>query len=249
MWDELPAAFRREVEDDPDTLAVLVHGSRARGVAREDSDWDLVRVLSAEARERRAAVGGALHEKRPAQNLDVVYVTPDMLRRLGEKPDWPTAAYATAAVVFDRTGEIDALVRELVERAGEAAYAAVPEAYDGYLNCFVRSLKSWRRGDELGGRLHAAESALYLLRTLWGVERTWPPYHDMVEASLGVLETSQGWEPGSLRAALLVLLDRGDPVFQQQLELRVEQLLESRGFQHEWEGELDEMRAIRFPDR
>ncbi len=249
MWDELPAAFRSEVEDDPDTLAVLVHGSRARGVAREDSDWDLIRVVTPEARTRREAAGAPLHEKRPQEGLDVVYDTPVLLRRLAEAPDWRTTGYAASVLVFDRTGEIGGLIRELVERAGETAYEAVPELYDGYLNCFVRSLKSWRRGDELGGRLHAAESALYLLRTLWGLERTWPPYHDMLEAGLDELEESQGWEPGSLRAALLTLLDSGDPEHQQQLELRVEQLLESRGFQHEWEGELDELRAIRFPGR
>jgi predicted nucleotidyltransferase len=247
VWDELPAAFTSEVEDDEDTLAVLLHGSRGRGFAREDSDWDVIRVLTPEAFESRRAAGATLHEKRPAHRLDIVYTTVDLMRALGEAPDWRAATCVTSVVVFDRRGEGAAVVRDLTERIGEAAYADVPEAYDDYLNSFVRSLKSWLRGDELGGRLHAAASAFGLLRALWGLERSWPPFHDLLEGRLPELERRLGWEPGSLRASLLALVDGGDPSLQQRLEERVEALLDARGFQHEWGSDLEQLRALRFP--
>jgi predicted nucleotidyltransferase len=36
----------REVEADPSTLGLVLHGSRASGVGRPDSDFDLVRVVT-----------------------------------------------------------------------------------------------------------------------------------------------------------------------------------------------------------
>jgi hypothetical protein len=83
--------------------------------------------------------------------------------------------------------------RRITTSFGQQAFTAVPESYDSYLNSFVRSLKAWRRGDDLGGRLHAAESALYLVKTLFGLEHRWPPYHDVLFAELTALEGAQGW--------------------------------------------------------
>lgn len=52
-------------------------------------------------------------------------------------------------MLVDKTGEIEGLVRAIVDRANEAAHAGVPEAYDGHLNALVRSVKARRRGDDL----------------------------------------------------------------------------------------------------
>jgi hypothetical protein len=157
-----------------------------------------------------------------------------------------TATYTSARVVLDKTGQVADLVRAIVDTAGQRAYDAVPESYDSYLNSFVRSMKSWRRGDELGGRLHAAESALYLVKTLFGLERRWPPYHDMVFAELAEIEPAQRWGGGELGPALLRLVCTGDPTLQQELERRVESLLRERRFEHEWGGDLEPLKALRF---
>jgi hypothetical protein len=148
----------REVEADPSTLGLVLHGSRASGVDRPDSDFDLVRVVTEEEYERRV-----VHEKRG--NTDVLLQTPTRLRRLADERGWWTASFLSSEVLVDKTGEIEGLVRAIVDSANEAAYADVAEAYDGYLNSWVRSLKAWRRGDELGGRLHAAQSAVYLFQS------------------------------------------------------------------------------------
>ncbi len=82
--------------------------------------------------------------------------------------------------------------------------------------------------------MHAAASADALIRTLFGLESTWPPYHDGLSAHLPQLETAIGWPAGYLSHALLQLVRDGDPVFQQRLEERVERLMTSRGIAHEW---------------
>jgi hypothetical protein len=226
----------REVEADPDTLGLVLHGSRAAGSEREGSDYDLVRVVTDEAYER-----GPVHRKQG--DTDVILQTPARLRRLADDRGWWTASFLGARVLVDKTGEIEPLIRAIVDKANEAAYAGVPEAYDGYLNSWVRSLKAWRRGDELGGRLHAAQSAVDLVKALFGLERRWPPYLDALEPELPAIERAQGWEPGYLRAALLRLLDEGDVAFQRRLEARVEALMDARGFAHDWGSDLEPLKS------
>lgn len=229
-----------EVAADPQSVGLILRGSRAAGVERADSDFDLIRVVTGESRrgerEKRHAAG--------SPDADVVYTTAEGLRALAEAPDWRTGMFVTGRVLVDNDGQLQELSGEIVRKAGEHAFAGLPELYDGYLNCFVRSLKAWRRGDELGGRMQAAESSLYLVRLLFALERRWPPYHDQLSAPLGQLEAAQGWESGFLSDALLVLLSTGDPTSQQELELRVEALLDSRGVAHEW-GPEDDLQPLK----
>lgn len=226
----------REVEADEHTLGLVLHGSRAGGVDRPGSDYDLIRVVTDERYER-----GPFQEKRG--NTDVVLQTTARLRRLVDEPGWWTASFLSARVLVDKTGEIGPVVRAIVDAANEAAYADVPQAYDGYLNCWVRSQKAWRRGDDLGGRLHASQSAVYLLRALFGLERRWLPYLDALEPALPEIEQAQRWERGYLRAAVLRLLESGEPAFQRELEARVEALMDARGFAHEWGDDLEPLKV------
>ena len=247
LLDEIAA----EVRDDPESLGLILHGSRSAGVHGPQSDYDLVRVVTdasyAGRRER-----GELREKRSGHGpaADVVYACPERMRVHAAAPDGYTGMYMTAQVVVDKHGQVGALVREIGDGAGRAARAGLDEIYDGYLNCFVRSLKAWRRGDELGGRLQAAESCLYLVRLLFALEERWPPYHDQLRGPLRELERTQGWGEGELEAALRRVLETADPSFQQQLELRVEALMDSRGIAHLWgpEDDLEPVKALRFAE-
>ena len=231
-----------EVSADPDSIGLILHGSRAAGTEREGSDYDLMRVVTDEAYPSRAS----LREKREGADglaADVFYSSPGRLAALAERPDWRVGMLVTGRVVVDR-GPLAALVASTLARAGEHAYAQLDEHYDAYLNCFVRSLKAWRRGDELGGRMQAGESALHLVRTLFALERRWHPYHDQLGAPLRELEPLQGWSGDELGRLLLRLLRDADPTFQQQLELRVESLLESRGIRHQW-GPADDLQPLK----
>jgi hypothetical protein len=229
----------REVHADPATVGLILHGSRAGRSGRPGSDYDLVRVVTDERYEL-----GPAHEKTGV--ADVVLQTPARLRRLAGEQGWWTSSFLSARVLVDKSGEVEGLVRAIVDGANAAAYAAVPEAYDGYLNSWVRSLKAWRRGDELGGRLHAAQSSVYLVRLLFGLEHRWAPYLDQLEPALPEIERAQGWEDGFLRSALLRLVSDGDPAFQQDLEARVEALVEARGFAHDWGSDLEPLKAHAF---
>jgi hypothetical protein len=241
------AGYLDELRRDDATLGLLLHGSRAGGVERPDSDFDLIRIVTDEAFEARKEAGMLLEriELPGPLKADVLYQSFGRLDWNTENLGWATATYIEARVLLDKA-DVTARVQAIVDRAGEVAAANVPEEYDAYLNYWVRSLKAWRRGDELGGRLHAASSAFPLVRTLFGLERRWAPYYDRLEPQLGEIEAAQGWEPGSLRAALLDLLDAGAPTAQQGLEARVEELMRSRGFEHEWGDDLEPLKALRL---
>jgi predicted nucleotidyltransferase len=240
VLDELVA----EVTADPESIGLILHGSRAAGVGGPNSDYDLVRVVTDEAFAARRD-RDELRERRPGPpEADVVYASPERLRRRAASTDGYTPMFVTAEVVADTDEQVAALVEAIVANAGARARADLDELYDGYLNCFFRSLKAWRRGDELGGRMQAAHSCLYLVRLLFAAERLVPPFHDQLSAPLRELERVQGWEEGYLAETLTRVLATGDPTLQQKLELRVEALFDSRGIGHQW-GPEDGLDAVK----
>lgn len=236
------------VRDDPDTIGLLLHGSRAVSHERSDSDYDIIRIVTNGAYDTRRE-RGTLVEKfttDEGHKADFFYQTPSRIEKYVSEPGWYTATYLTAQVLFDRTGEIGVLLARIAAEAGRASRDRLAAAYDDYLNSFVRSIKAARRGDELGRRLHSAESATALARTLFGLESAWPPYHDDLGAHLPRIEAAQGWPRGYLHDALLRLVRNGDPAFQQDVEQRVEALMASHGISHEWGNDLEPLKALRF---
>lgn len=248
--DPVLVSYIATVKEDPDTFGVLLHGSRASGRHREDSDYDLIRVVTQEAYDARRDQAALLKRVTldDGSTADVLYQTPARIETYITTLGWYTATYLPARIAFDRNGDIGPMLARMRSEATRVARESVATAYDDYLNRFVRSMKSARRNDDLGRRLHAAESALALIRALFGLESTWPPYHDELAPALPSIEQAQGWPDGYLSMALTRLVGDGDAAFQQELENRVERLMTSRGVQHEWGNDLEPLKALRFGD-
>lgn len=218
MVDELLEAAR----SDPNVLGVVLKGSRSVGTADERSDWDLVVVL---------AEGEPSHEK--TGELDVLRTT---LSRLRNAPSWELPAVAHAQVLLDKTGE----VTDAIEAAGRISRDELAELYDNYLNDFYRSLKSWRRGRELGARIKAARSLWWLGEFLIALEGKRAPYPGAWSGRLGELEP-----------LMLDVARTGDPVKQQELQAAVERVASAHGFRDvydAWDGDIDRVMAFRFDE-
>jgi hypothetical protein len=242
---------------DPDTLGLLLSGSRGAGVAWAGSDYDLEWVLTDAAFDRRTAGGQptALYHKGPDQPsgealLDLSYTCPRELSRKVAGRDWVALGLATARVLLDKTGgDLDRLLRDAAAAGvlpGDRARAAANRSLGAYLNRFFRSLKCWHRGDELGARLHAAESVMHLLAVLFALEGRVAPFYDRV-AFEGAALAGQGWAPGEPLGAVLAILRTGDPGRQLALEARVEALLRARGVTEEldsWAEVLPRTKAL-----
>jgi hypothetical protein len=236
------------VRADPSSEGLLLSGSRGAGMQDEASDYDLVWVLTDAAFDERQRRGEPLHlHAHPLDpRLDVSWTCLRELTALAARGGWELPAYATAVTLYDRQGKLALVLRDLVTMPEERARADVLAWFDAYLNAFYRSLKAWRRGNELGARLQAAESAMHLVRVLFALERRWPPYHDRLVVQLPLLD-GQGWPPGYLAAALLRLVETGAPTLQQELERQVEALLYARGFAPDlWGDEIAQLKAWQF---
>lgn len=207
--DETLAALVRDGEADPDTLAMVLAGSRGAGHERPDSDYDVHYV-------RRT-------DTRPVvpDHVEAAVITIDELRAV--EPYWWTDAMVQGRVVLDKTnGELGTILARL------GAAVDVDRPYDGYLNAFVRGKAAARRGDELGARLHAADSVEYLAEALAALDGRRPRFHDRLAGTLGE------WEP-----RLLAILRNPDVKLQLALQRDIQILMEQRGvFTHRtWKPE------------
>jgi Domain of unknown function (DUF4037) len=249
-WDDDPilqpliAAARA----DPDIEGLILGGSRGAGVDDAESDYDLEWVLADQAYDRRVERGESTHIRGTLEQplLDVSYTCLCKLEKIAAQMSWELPAYATARVLYDKTGQVAQAVQAMATMPEERARADVLGWFDAYLNAFYRSLKAWRRGNQLGGQLQAAESAMHVVRVLFALDRRWAPYHDRLVGQLDTL-AGQGWPPGYLHDALIQLVQMGDPRLQQELEARVEALLRARGFEPDmWDGEIERVKVFRF---
>ncbi|MDZ4719920.1 MAG: nucleotidyltransferase domain-containing protein, partial [Roseiflexaceae bacterium] len=146
-------AIRAEGAADPDVIGILVTGSRALGFVTAESDYDIIFVVSDETEARYE------REQREPQrggSIDPSIDTCDM--QWHECPrtlrSYNTFGADVCRVIYDRTGELTALAEELEHMPEEQAREKAATSYAGYLNNMFRSLKCWRRGDELGARLN-----------------------------------------------------------------------------------------------
>lgn len=110
------AAYIEQVATDPDTVGVVLIGSLARGVEREDSDVDVYLIVTAEAFARAADEDRWAWVDRwgadyPGSYIDVKLADLDYLRTAVARGDDPTrASFAGARVVFSRSDELEGLV-------------------------------------------------------------------------------------------------------------------------------------------
>ena len=98
-----------EVRSDAASLGLILHGSRATGDHRADSDYDLIRVVTDDAYEGRKATRTLLErrESDDGPQADVLHQGVGRLKWLAEHPGWWTATYATARIIVDKDGDID----------------------------------------------------------------------------------------------------------------------------------------------
>jgi hypothetical protein len=210
--DDVLAALVRDADADADTVAVILGGSRSVGHERPDSDYDVYYV--------RTVPG-----KVPTQpEIETPTITLEELRTIA--PSWWTDGMVQGRVLLDKTeGEL----AEILARLGGAHDVSQP--YDAYLNALVRGKAAARRGDELGARLHAADSVKYLVEALAALEGRRPRFHDRLAGTLG------DWEP-----RLLAILR--EPSVDAQLALYddIRTLMESFGVRTHDEWQADQLR-------
>ena len=220
MEPELEGLLQR-ARDDPNAVALVLFGSAASGSAHAESDLDVYYVLRDEPlppRERRG-------------RLEIVPTTVELMR---SAPDGQKPALAYARILWDETEE----VLLVLEAARTISHAETAELYDGYLNDFYRSLKAWRVGNELAGRIECGRSLRFLGELLFALDGVRAPYPKEWEGNLGDLE-----------ALILEVARGGEPRLQQELCVHVRERAAQQGYSHvydAWDGDIDRVLAFEF---
>lgn len=181
---------------DPDAVALVLFGSAAFGSAHEESDLDVWYVRRGEplpARERQG-------------RLEVVPTTLDLLRAA---PHWLKPALAYAKTLWDETGQVESVLAA----ARTISREETSELYDAYLNDFYRSMKAWRTGNELAGRIECGRSLRYLGEFLFALDGIRAPYPKEWPGKLGdveplVLEVARSGAPGRQQELCAIVRDR-----------------------------------------
>jgi hypothetical protein len=143
----------REAVGDPETVGLLLSGSRAANMATPTSDYDLYWVLFDSEYDRRKVPGVPLRDRREPPDqpaIDLVYVCQRDLDRLPTAPGWWTYGYATARVLVDKTGDVTRAIAAITTMTEEKSRADVVGWFDAYANALVRSIEAGQRGNELG---------------------------------------------------------------------------------------------------
>lgn len=251
--DRVIQALIAEAQADPDVIGLVLLGSRAIGGVTLESDYDAIFVVTDEAAAQHKQTQTVPVRGRsivpPIDTTDIWDDSPSGLQ-IGKIDDWMLPAFAECVVLYDQTGQTTRVIEMLGRMPAQQAQVAIEWNYGGYLNALYRSLKSWRRGLEFGGRMEAAQTADYLVHLLFALERRWRPYSSRLTFHLDKLD-SQGWQSGELRAILLDLISSGDPRRQQEMARRVITLLGERGYGHlydEWREKLGRALSWDFSD-
>jgi predicted nucleotidyltransferase len=113
------AAYAAAVIDHPDTLALIVVGSVARGTERATSDVDVYLVVTDEAFAAAQSAGRVAYIDTEAATydsyVDIKLVSPHHLARAVARADDPTrSSFLDARTVFDHTGSMAATIARIV---------------------------------------------------------------------------------------------------------------------------------------
>jgi len=208
------AALLEQAQGDPDAIALVLLGSAASGSTHDGSDLDVWYVLRGEPlppRERRG-------------RLEIVSTTLELLRAA---PDWSKPALAYAQTIWDETGEVE----PVLAAARTISHDETAELYDGYLNDFYRSMKAWKMGNELAGRIECGRSLRYLGELVFALDGVRAPYPKEWHGKLGDLEPR-----------ILEVARTGAPHLQQELCVIVRDRAAQRGYSRvyeAWTGDIE----------
>ena len=226
--DEAYAELRALARRDPNVVGLFLGGSRGKGIATEQSDYDVYVIVRRNVGDYRRRF-----PLRHGDDPEIIVLSLAELRRhgaIGSESEWNRYNFAHVTVEFDKTGgEIQQLVDEKGSLPRDAARSIAAEALDGYINHYYRSAKNFRDGNELAGRLDAAESVPYFLTTLFALNERVRPFNKYLRWELEQYPLP-GAEWSSER--LLPLLDAavaGDLAAQRTLFRKIEPLARGRG--------------------
>jgi hypothetical protein len=175
--DHVYASILQAAEADSNVIGFILCGSRGKGFATENSDYDFVIVTTDDSHETWTARLSAA-----PSGIDVAVHT---MQSFSEHAAWngphrwDRYNWTHLRAQIDRTG---GQIQRLVDEKGKIPEAEVDKfirlSLDHYINQLYRSIKCLRDGNEICYRLEAADSIQPLLNAIFALhQRRLRPYY------------------------------------------------------------------------
>ena len=182
-------------------------------------------------------------------SVEIARSTLSGLREHGEygtPSAWARYQYAYVKLLVDKTGEVEAVLREKQGVPEEDREEVVRKALDGYINSTYRSLRYRMVGVDLGARLDGAESLPHFLDAIFAMEGRVRPFNKYLAWELRTHPLMEhAWSADRLLPRLDSVL-AGDVESQQALFADVDRVARARGFGDsvdEWQPDVPWMRG------
>lgn len=168
----------------PDVLGIILYGSRARGNARADSDYDLLVIVK---QGFRKAI-----ERRVGTTFEIIYTTEQSCAAYwqGSKDDC-VDLWQVAKVLFDRDGTVQRL-KEVADRIKASGKDPLPaeeiaiarfEIFDQF-----KAIRSLAGSDETTAKMLLASHVLRLSALYFDLRQLWTPPPKQRLAALKTLD-------------------------------------------------------------
>jgi hypothetical protein len=206
----LYAAILQTAEADSNVIGFILCGSRGKGFATENSDYDFVIVTTDDAHEDWTV---RMSEVPP--RIDVAVHT---MQSFVEHAAWNgpyrsfRCDFAHLRAQIDRTGgQIQRLIDEKAKVPESEADKFIRLSLDHYINQVYRSIKCLRDGNETGYRLEAADSVQPLLNAVFALhQRRLRPYYKYLRWELTEFPLEHlPWTADTFLEMLLSILTTG----------------------------------------
>jgi hypothetical protein len=194
---------------DPNIVGLYLGGSRGKGAATAESDYDCDIVVRDEvAAEYRARFGG----DGAGFNLGVSGLSEfQAYAAIGSAREWDRYNFAHLRAHIDKLdGEIQRIIDDKAAMPANIAATRLPGTLDAYINFTYRSLKNARDGRALAAHLDATEAVNFLLELVFLLHTRLRPYNKYLEWELTHWPLEELPWPAGAFVDLVQAIIRGD---------------------------------------
>lgn len=183
--DEQYEKILQQAKNDSEVLGLALVGGRGKGFVTENSDYDIYIITSENYLDEAK-------KKYPSTikpfKFDIFVHSMASFKEyanFGTSHEWDRYNFAYIKAIFDNTeGEFQKIIDEKGKIPEDRVREITKDNLDSYINCFYRSVKNHRDGNEFASHLDSTESAQWLVAFVFSVEGRVKPFSKYIEWAL-----------------------------------------------------------------
>ena len=167
-------AYIDKATKDDRIIGIMLSGGRAKGVATENSDYDVILITTDDG------IEGVTNDYPKTDYIDSIPKAITQFREhaaTGTRTQYDKDTFTHVTALVDKTGEIQKLIDEKGTLEPDKVKKVAHDALGGYLNSLHRSLKNFRDDNILAAHLDAIETIPRILTFVFAIEHRVRPFN------------------------------------------------------------------------